>query len=234
VSIIATAVKHLLAAGVTGDALVAAIAEMEEQVRAEPKPRSAGAIRQARYEDRRRQKASEMTETDASDAVGSLSLLPNENKSNPTTHTLPERDTPRTCEARPVSDDCAAVMASWNEMASATSLPACQKLSPARRKACQARLRDDGLAAIQQAIQRVPDSAFLRGETGSWSGANIDFLLRPDTVTKILEGKYDDRPVQPATSTRDAWRGASRVVDNRDGFTRAIDELAFGAGGSPH
>jgi hypothetical protein len=134
--------------------------------------------------------------------------------------------------ARP--DDCTAVVSTWNEMATANSLPACQKLSPSRRKACQARLRDDGLAAIQQAIQRVPASAFLRGETGSWSGATIDFLLRPDTVTKILEGKYDDRPVQPASSAPEAWRGAARPVDNRDGFTRALDDLAFGAGGSPH
>jgi len=130
-------------------------------------------------------------------------------------------------------DDAASVVSSWNAMASAHSLPACQKLSPSRRKACQARLRDDGLAAIQQAIQRVPGSAFLRGETGSWSGATIDFLLRPDTVTKILEGKYDDRPVQPAASSPEAWRGAARPADNRDGFTRALDELAFG-GGSPH
>ena len=37
-SVIATAVKHLMAAGVTGEALLAAIEEMEAQVRAEPKP----------------------------------------------------------------------------------------------------------------------------------------------------------------------------------------------------
>ena len=64
-SIIATAVRHLMAAGVTGEALLAAIAELEEQVRAEPKPRSAGAIRQERY---RRNKASQVTECDAGDA----------------------------------------------------------------------------------------------------------------------------------------------------------------------
>ncbi len=96
VSLIATAVKHLIAAGITGDALLTAIAEMEAQVRAEPKARSAGALRQARYEERKRQKASEMTlsdETDASDALASgtsLPRLPNENNSNPSTPTHPE------------------------------------------------------------------------------------------------------------------------------------------------
>ncbi len=54
-SVIATAVRHLMAAGVTGEALFAAIAELEADIRAEPKPRSAGAIRQERY---RRNKAS--------------------------------------------------------------------------------------------------------------------------------------------------------------------------------
>jgi hypothetical protein len=66
-SVIATAVKHLMAAGVTGDALLAAIEDIEAQLANEPKPRSAGAIRQARYEERKRQKASEMTKTDVSD-----------------------------------------------------------------------------------------------------------------------------------------------------------------------
>ncbi len=48
-SVIATAVRHMMAAGVTGDALLQAIAEMENAIRAEPKPRSSGAVRQQRY-----------------------------------------------------------------------------------------------------------------------------------------------------------------------------------------
>lgn len=90
-------------------------------------------------------------------------------------------------------DDCDAVAVIWNAMAKANGLPSCSKMQGKRRKACQARLRSDGLQAIQQAIERVPKSAFLRGEAGSWAGANIDFLLKPDSVTSILEGKYDDR-----------------------------------------
>jgi hypothetical protein len=51
-------------------------------------------------------------------------------------------------------------------MAKATGLPTCVKFSPQRRKACRARLREDGLQAIRSAIDRVPQSAFLRGEAG--------------------------------------------------------------------
>ena len=68
-SLIATAVKHLLAAGVTGDALVAAIADMEANAPApvvvEPGP-SKAALRQRRYAER--QKASASVITDGSDA----------------------------------------------------------------------------------------------------------------------------------------------------------------------
>ncbi len=68
-SLIATAVKHLLAAGVTGDALVAAIADMEANAPAptvvEAGP-SKAALRQRRYAER--QKASANVITDASDA----------------------------------------------------------------------------------------------------------------------------------------------------------------------
>lgn len=145
----------------------------------------------------------------------SLSLPPKDINSNPPTHTHPVCESPRTREAIPKSDQCAEVFESWNSMAREAARPVCQKLTTSRRKLCQARLRDDGLQAIQSAIQRIPQSEFLRGETGDWPGATIDFLLRPDTVTKILEGKYDDRPERPSrtslsVSKSDGSRGERR------------------------
>lgn len=102
-SIIATAVRHLMAAGVTGDALIAAIEDMEAQVRAEPKARSVGAIRQQRYRENQRNEASQTVTSDACDAPVSLSLPPNENISNPPTHTHPENITrARKAHALPV------------------------------------------------------------------------------------------------------------------------------------
>lgn len=52
-SIIAVAVKHLISAGVTGDALVTAIAEMEEAISSgKNEVKSSAAIRQQRYRER--------------------------------------------------------------------------------------------------------------------------------------------------------------------------------------
>ena len=56
-SVIATAVRHLMAAGVTGEALLTAIAEMEAELTPPAKVRTPGAIRQERY--RERHKASQ-------------------------------------------------------------------------------------------------------------------------------------------------------------------------------
>jgi hypothetical protein len=118
------------------------------------------------------------------------------------------------------------VFDAWNRMAATTDNPTCNKRTPKRLTACRARLRDDGLDAILKAIEHVPRSSFLRGETGNWAGADIDFLLRPDSVTKILEGKYDDRPKQPGPSH-------SQSGDRRDGVAKALDrriELGGSAG----
>lgn len=86
-SVIATAVRHLMAAGVTGEALFAAIAELEAEVRGEPKARSAGAIRQERY---RRNKASQTVTSDACDADPSLSRPLSPQTPLTPTHTHPD------------------------------------------------------------------------------------------------------------------------------------------------
>ena len=116
--------------------------------------------------------------------------------------------------------DCETVIVAWNTMASASGLSICTKMTGKRRQACQARIRDDGMKAIRSAIERVPKSSFLLGENGSWA-ANIDFLLRPDSVTKILEGKYDNRGNGNGGKNR-----GSAGQDNRTTLARAIDEGA--------
>jgi hypothetical protein len=66
---IAVAIKHMMAAGMTPEAIVAAVAEMEASL---PKARTAGAIRQERY---RRNKASLVTDVTVSDTP-SFPLVP--------------------------------------------------------------------------------------------------------------------------------------------------------------
>ena len=102
------------------------------------------------------------------------------------------------------------VVEAWNRVALPLMLGRCNTLSPKRTASLRARLKDHGLEPILMAIAHVPKTKFLRGESGDWGGASFDFLLRPDSVLNILEGKYDDREKSPR--------------DNRDGLTRYLDE----------
>ena len=87
----------------------------------------------------------------------------------------------------------------WNTKAH-QSLPRWKETSATRKRAAQARLRErtiegpDGWNAV---IERINASRFCLGANERGWVASPDFLLRPDTATKVLEGKYDIR--QPPT-----------------------------------
>lgn len=53
---------------------------------------------------------------------------------------------------------------------------------------------------LPEALRRISSSSFLRGENDRGWKANIDWFLRADTLTNIMEGKYDDRATTPGTS----------------------------------
>lgn len=85
----------------------------------------------------------------------------------------------------------------WNARAG-SALPRCNTLTSERRKHARARLLErpldgpDGWGAV---IERLSASSFCRGEApGHDWRASFDWLLRPDTAVKVLEGKYDDPP----------------------------------------
>jgi hypothetical protein len=87
----------------------------------------------------------------------------------------------------------------------------CLELSDDRIRSAKARLKKQpDLSVWVEAARRVNASAFCRGEKGGWK-ANFDFFVRPGTLTKIQEGKYDDRgasrPAQaPAPSVNAIWQ----------------------------
>ncbi len=95
------------------------------------------------------------------------------------------------------SDD---VVKAWNELG--RPFARVVVLSDNRGRALVARLRDPWWQAHwREALAKVPKSGFLAGTTGrgNWR-ADIDFFIRPDSVAKILEGKYDDPAPESATN----------------------------------
>lgn len=108
----------------------------------------------------------------------------------------------------------------WNAMADQTSEPfrvSNCRLTDKRRTGIKARLRDHSMDEIQQAIRRIPSSRFLTGDNDKGWVAHIDWLVtRSDSVTKILEGRYDDRPArQQSPRQSNEGTGAQRALARR-------------------
>lgn len=88
-----------------------------------------------------------------------------------------------------------AVFDAWNEAAQRAGLTKARNLTGKRKAAARVRLKESAWRRDwREALQRIERSAFCRGGgDGGWK-AELDWFLKPDTVTKVLEGKYDDRP----------------------------------------
>lgn len=80
----------------------------------------------------------------------------------------------------------------WNELVT-PPFSRCLGLSETRKKAARSRLRDHDLDVWRSVIARIVASRFCRGENERGWVATFDWLLRPGTAQKALEGQYDNR-----------------------------------------
>ncbi len=91
-----------------------------------------------------------------------------------------------------------AVAVAWNQIPGVTHV---RSMTPSRSKSLSARLADsEWQRCWPDAIDRVSQSSFCKGGGSTGWKADLDWFLKPDTVTKILEGKYDDRAAPSAGS----------------------------------
>ena len=90
------------------------------------------------------------------------------------------------------------------------SLPRVAKLTDARIKAINARLKEYSEEDIETAFVKAENSAFLRGDNGKWK-AGFDWIMNPNNIVKILEGNYDDR-----------------IQQKKDNFNSMLEEWAKG------
>ena len=83
------------------------------------------------------------------------------------------------------------LMEVWNS--NRGELPKALAMSPGRTRAAKARLSERSLDEWQNVIQRIANSPFCLGRNERGWVASFDWLLRPDTALRVLEGKYDER-----------------------------------------
>ncbi|MBI1314497.1 hypothetical protein GC176_24660 [bacterium] len=149
----------------------------------------------------------------------------NRNGAPSTLFPIPNPKGGKPADAGPSAADIEDVITVWNE----SGLAQCRKLTDKRRSALRKRLADsDWRQNWREALDRTVRSSFCRGENDRGWQADIDWFIQPDSVTRILEGKYDDRNGQHSNSG-----SADDVMDRHtaDVLARMRAEQAAGNGG---
>jgi len=181
--IIATALQHMIAAGMPHEQIVRAVAAME----AATDTRSAGAKRQARY--RERNKGSAVTAALAQgDDMDSAPLLPLSFETN-----LPS-----------LADRTVTV---WNAAAAQAGLGQARPLDASRKAKLAQRARAHGEQAVFEAIANIAASRFHCGGNARGWKATLGWLLEsPGNFLKALD--LGEGAVRPAPAMSEAQRSA--------------------------
>lgn len=164
----------------------AALAE-EEARRAEKRAKDAERQRKHRSKGEMSRNVT-VTTCDNRDAVS-----PNDYISNP----LPL--SPSANADAPLSDFSDRVMEDWNREIAGSPLPPAKRMTPARRKALTARVREHGEDAVLVAIRGMVGSDFHSGRSGKWTEGDLGWLLKPENFAKMLERAEQAQANKPAS-----------------------------------
>lgn len=103
----------------------------------------------------------------------------------------------------PVDD----AFALYNEMARRSGLAVAMKMTPARKSALKARLKEVGAEGWAVAVAAIEGNRFFHGSNDRGWRADLDFLLQPRKLVKVIEGGYErgqhDRRDEPTDRARE-------------------------------
>lgn len=117
----------------------------------------------------------------------------------------------------------------WNLTVQGTIIPAIRNIEGPRRNQLNARLKQYGKSAIFEAIKKVSESDFLKGNISDkgWH-ATFDWLVGPKNFAKVLEGNYDNQRQGGLYGNRykgnysSVQQGAS---ERQKGYAQVVNEL---------
>ena len=88
------------------------------------------------------------------------------------------------------TQDVRRIVQAWNTL----GLQQVTKLAPDSKRGTmlRTRVREYGTEAVLQAIEKIRQSAFLRGQNAKGWVITFEWFVRPNNFPKVLEGNYDD------------------------------------------
>lgn len=99
----------------------------------------------------------------------------------------------------------------WNELAH-ESLARVRHCSPARKNTASKRWKENPSEEFwRDVIFKINQSDFCLGKTAGGWVANFDFLIKPNSASKALEGNYDNR--RQAISGKEPRQSAARQIE---------------------
>lgn len=96
------------------------------------------------------------------------------------------------------------------------TIPKIEALRDKRLEALRARCRENGKAKVVEMIRRAARCPFLNGQGERRWRASIDWLLKPNNFTKVVEGVYDDFVMQSPKEQRAELRRINRELYEAD------------------
>ena len=164
----------------------------KEIVEAPLKPLQRGLIKPLRSQEQEQEQEQDIS-------ITSKDVIVETDVSNPQTSESEKVEKPKTgidCPYQKIVSDYNTILGPYLGM--------CQKLTPTRQKAVQARWRDcmkdgdfktqeDGIAYFRRYFEYIKTCDFLMGNNGRDWRADFDWIFKQQNYTKICEGKYLSR-----------------------------------------
>ena len=108
----------------------------------------------------------------------------------------------------------------WNNMFKNSSIPNISNIRNTRLRAMKARIKEHSdIGFWEEYLCKIKSSDFLSGASSEWR-VNIDWVLSPSNMDKILDGNYDDQKEKKKKPTQEQIDKANAFRELEAKYTR--------------
>lgn len=109
--------------------------------------------------------------------------------------------------------DVQRIITEWNSLEEFGINPV-KRMTPKREQAVKARIRQNCVEDILEAIENIRHSSFLQGQNKNGWMVTFDWFLKPGNFAKVFEGQYADKSTNRPCSYMEKIQNRVSEVDN--------------------